>query len=96
MDRPLRQSGGLLWRYLKPQWGKVLLLLALLLGSITLQLIAPQFVRTFLDAAQAGGAARELLPLAGFFFVAVLSLYFAPFQLNRETQNSAMPVQAAR
>jgi len=73
MDRPLRQSGGLLWRYLKPQWGKVLLLLALLLGSITLQLIAPQFVRTFLDAAQAGGAARELLPLAGFFFVAVLS-----------------------
>ena len=73
MDRPLRQSGGLLWRYLKPQWGKVLLLLALLLGSITLQLIAPQFVRTFLDAAQAGGAARELLALAGFFFVAVLS-----------------------
>jgi ATP-binding cassette, subfamily B, bacterial len=61
---PIRR---LLWRYLKPQWGKVLLLLALLLGSIALQLIAPQFVRAFLDAAQAGGGARELLPLAAVF-----------------------------
>ena len=62
----------LLFAYLKPYKGRLLLLGLLLAASIALQLLAPQIIRRFLDAAQAGAAARQLLGVAGLFFAAVL------------------------
>lgn len=65
----------LLIRYLRPRLGRVALLLALTLGSITLQLIAPQILGRFLDAATTGAGLAEsrLYKLAILFFVTVLS-----------------------
>ena len=56
MEIPFKQHGRLLAGYLRPQWHRVLLLAALILGHIGLQLVNPQIVRTFIDTAQAGGA----------------------------------------
>ena len=49
---PVRQYASLLVDHLRPQKGAATLLAALLLGSIGLQLINPQIVRYFLDAAE--------------------------------------------
>ncbi|MBI3970593.1 MAG: ABC transporter ATP-binding protein [Chloroflexi bacterium] len=54
LDAAAPRRAGLLLRYLWPQRGCVLLLAALLLGSIGLQLVGPQIVRYFIDAARAG------------------------------------------
>ena len=59
---PRRRYLALLGTYLRPQWPRVALLAALLLGSIGLQLAFPQIVRQFIDAAQAGA---DLAALAG-------------------------------
>jgi ATP-binding cassette subfamily B protein len=58
--------------YLKPQWVKVLLLLFLLFGNIGLQLLIPQVIRYFIDAAQSQGTQQSLLLAALVFFVLVL------------------------
>lgn len=50
-DLSIRHYWVLLVRYMRPQKGRVALLAGLILGSITLQLINPQLVRRFLDAA---------------------------------------------
>ena len=63
----------LLFTYLKPYKGRLLLLALLLAGSIGLQLLAPQIIRRFLDTAQAGAAPQMLLSVAGLFFVVVLA-----------------------
>ena len=42
----------LLIAYLRPQWRGVLILSLLLLGTIALQLVAPQVVRYFIDRVQ--------------------------------------------
>ena len=47
---------SLLRRYLQPQWPRAAVLAALLLGSLALQLLNPQLIRYFLDAAQTGGS----------------------------------------
>jgi len=62
-----REYKALLVQYLKPQRPRVWLLAVLLLGSIALQLINPQIMRSFLDAAQAGGAMPQLVRLALLF-----------------------------
>jgi ABC-type multidrug transport system fused ATPase/permease subunit len=54
----------LLWRYLLPLRGRAALLLGLLLGSIGLQLLAPQMIRHFLDQAQAGAVVSALIGTA--------------------------------
>lgn len=71
MDVSLRDLAALLWRYVRPQWPKALLLLILLLGGIGLQLFAPQIIRRFLDVAQAGGSLRVLLSTAVLYLVTV-------------------------
>ncbi len=71
MNTETFSARGLLWRYLKPLQKKVLLLTVLLLGSIGLQLVAPQVVRRFLDLAQGGETGRVLLTMAIIFFVTV-------------------------
>ncbi|MBV9256636.1 MAG: ABC transporter ATP-binding protein, partial [Ktedonobacteraceae bacterium] len=77
---------GRYWRllliYLKPQWPRVLLLTILLFGSITLQLINPQVIRTFVDTTQAGGSLQVLLLAAGIFIaLAVLQRTLAFFSI---------------
>jgi ABC-type multidrug transport system fused ATPase/permease subunit len=60
--------------YLRPFRGRVALLTLLLLASIGLQLLAPQLLGRFVDAATSGGdLANRLYILAGLFFVAVLA-----------------------
>ena len=68
MNTRTNQSSTLLWRYLRPHWRKVALLGLLLLGSIGLQLAAPQVIRRFLDLAQAGVSMRTLTATAALFF----------------------------
>ncbi len=69
-----RRYGRLLFRYLKPQKGRVALLALLILGSIALQLINPQLVRRFLDAAETGRTLDELVRTAVLFTgIAVLA-----------------------
>lgn len=62
-----KQYWRLLAGYLGPQWPRVLLLAALILGHIGLQLVNPQIVRTFIDTAQAGGALGKLTGAALLF-----------------------------
>ena len=59
---------SLLIRYLKPHRFQVLGLWLLLLGTIATQLINPQIIRRFLDAAEAGSPLNVLLGAAGLFF----------------------------
>ncbi|MCB8944872.1 MAG: ABC transporter ATP-binding protein [Ardenticatenaceae bacterium] len=77
MNQKIYSARTLLWHYLKPLKMRVLGLAVLLLGSIGLQLIAPQVVRHFLDLAQSGETGSVLvwgqsLPaLAVLFFLTV-------------------------
>ena len=64
--------GALLRRYLAPQRGRTALLAALLLGSIALQVVAPQAVRWFIDAVGSDAPADELTRLGLLFVGAVL------------------------
>ncbi len=81
---PLKQYWDLLYKYLKPQWKTALMLGLLLFGNIALQLVNPQIIRNFLDAAQAGAAASVLSRAALTFLglallqqgVTVLASYF--------------------
>jgi ABC-type multidrug transport system fused ATPase/permease subunit len=67
---PFAEHRGLLGTYLRPQRGRVVLLATLLAGSIGLQLLNPQIIRTFIDATQTRGAAGTLF-LAALGFLAV-------------------------
>jgi ATP-binding cassette subfamily B protein len=60
----------LLVRHLRPQWRRSVLMIVLLFGSISLQLVNPQIMRVFIDTAQAGGPS-ELLVRAALLFIAV-------------------------
>jgi ABC-type multidrug transport system fused ATPase/permease subunit len=73
LNIPLKEYFALLRRYLKPQWLRVLGLAALLLGGIGLQLISPQVIRFFIDAAQTGAGQRALLAAAALFLITVLA-----------------------
>ncbi len=66
---PLKQYWDLLYKYLRPQWKVSLLLGLLLLSNIALQLVNPQIIRNFLDAAQAGAATEILFRAALLFLV---------------------------
>lgn len=68
----LKQYGQLLVRYMRPQKGRVALLAGLILGSITLQLINPQLVRRFLDAAETAETAVSGRSLQELTLTAVL------------------------
>jgi len=72
MSIPLRQYWALLVRYLRPQWPRALLLAGLLLGSIGLQLINPQFLRFFIDMAAAQASNAVLARAALLFILAAL------------------------
>lgn len=69
MNIPFQRYWTLLYDYLRPQWRKVALLWALLLGGIALKIFNPQIVGSFLDAAQAGEDESQLLLAGGVFLV---------------------------
>ncbi|HRW10707.1 MAG TPA: ABC transporter transmembrane domain-containing protein, partial [Caldilineaceae bacterium] len=62
----------LLTTYLRPYRWQVLLLWLLLLATLATQLINPQIIRRFLDAAEAGSALTVLLGAAGLFLAIAL------------------------
>lgn len=61
LNIPLRQYWRLLATYLAPQRTQVVVLALLVFGSIGLQLLNPQIIRYFIDAAESGGATNALL-----------------------------------
>lgn len=60
----LRRYWRLLARYLRPHWPRMLLLAAILAGTIAVQVITPLLAGRFIDRATAGGALRGLTALA--------------------------------
>lgn len=64
MRLPLTQYWDILVDYLRPEWLKATLLAALLLGSIGLQLVNPQIMRHFIDAALASAPLDTLVQTA--------------------------------
>jgi ABC-type multidrug transport system fused ATPase/permease subunit len=60
-------------RWLYPHWGKMTGLGLLIFASIGLQLIAPRFLQSFIDAA-AAGASSAILMKAALFFLAMTML----------------------
>jgi ATP-binding cassette subfamily B protein len=68
----LQQYRLLLIRYLRPQGIWILLLTVLILGSIAIQLVNPQIMRSFIDTAQAGGPSEVLVRAALLFLVLAL------------------------
>lgn len=73
MQFPLKQYRDLLADYLKPQLNHVLWLTLTLLGSIALQILNPQLLGYFIDAARAGGSTQALL-MAALLFTGVALL----------------------
>jgi ATP-binding cassette subfamily B protein len=69
MQLPIGLHLSLLSRYLRPHWRKMILLAALLFGSIGLQLIAPQILRQFIDAATSTAPLDALAGAALWFIV---------------------------
>ena len=76
---PIRVYVGLLARYMLPLWPKTLLLAVLLASALALQLVHPQIVRDFVDAAQQGGdvdplyAAGALYLVVGVVYMTILT-----------------------
>ncbi|MDX1665555.1 MAG: ABC transporter ATP-binding protein [Candidatus Promineifilaceae bacterium] len=64
---------SLLFSYLRPFVRRLSFLALLLAGTIGLQLLAPQIIRRFLDAAQAGAATRVLVQVGLLYFFVVLA-----------------------
>jgi ATP-binding cassette subfamily B protein len=73
MHTPFTRYIILLSTYLKPQWRRSLLLGLLILLTVGLQLLSPQILKTFIDAALVHGVSSSLLLIA-LAFLAVLLL----------------------
>ncbi|MBX0329132.1 hypothetical protein K2Z83_15765 [Oscillochloris sp. ZM17-4] len=59
----------LLTAYLAPRRAQLGLLALLIFGGAALQLLSPQIVRRFIDAAQAGGPSSDMLGAAGMYIL---------------------------
>jgi len=73
MDISLKRYGNLLSEYVKPQGGRVVLLVVLLFSSIGLQIVNPQIIRYFIDAARGEGTTDSLTGAALLFVLASLT-----------------------
>lgn len=76
MDISLNRSGALLTHYLRPQRARVIILAVMLFSSIGLQLLNPQILRRFIDAATQGASDRTLLIGAVMFIAIALAQQF--------------------
>jgi ABC-type multidrug transport system fused ATPase/permease subunit len=86
LNIPFDAYWALLRTYLRPQWPRVALLALLLLASIGLQLVNPQIIRAFIDAAREGVAPQRLTQAAlAYLGIAVLgqSLSFVALYLSQ-------------
>jgi len=80
---PVKQYLKLFSKYLKPQWRKALVLGILILMTIGMQLISPQVMRYFIDAATGKDVSKTLTPAALIYitvsilqqFMSVISTY---------------------
>jgi ATP-binding cassette, subfamily B, bacterial len=73
MKLPFRQYWDLLSRHVQPQRGRFALLALLLFGNISLQIINPQLIRSFIDTALGGGPINALmLPAILFISIAII------------------------
>ena len=80
---PVKQYLKLFSKYLKPQWRKALVLGILILITIGIQLISPQVMRYFIDAATGKDVSKPLTPAALIYitvsilqqFMSVISTY---------------------
>ncbi len=70
MNIPLKRYWDLLGPYLMLQKGRFSLLTVLLLGSIGLQVVNPQIMRSFIDTASSGGA-TETLAVTALAFIGI-------------------------
>ena len=70
MNISLRQYSDILVTYLRPQWKRAALLCGVILASIAMQVINPQFIRDFIDAA-IGGKPEGVLVGLGIAFIVV-------------------------
>lgn len=78
MSLPMRAYWDLLSQYIKPQRGRFILMAILLLSSIALQVVNPQIMRGFIDAALAGAPLTQLVGAAlAFLAIALLQQAFA-------------------
>ena len=73
MSIQIASHRSILVEYLRPQRLRVALMSALLLGGISLQLLSPQIMRSFIDAAAGGGELALLLRAAGLFIGVALA-----------------------
>ena len=80
--RPVGVYVGLLGRYVAPLWPRVLLLAVLLGSALALQLVHPQIVRDFVDAAQQGGEVGPLYA-AGALYLVVGVVYMVVLTASR-------------
>lgn len=80
--RPVGVYAGLLGRYVAPLWARVLLLAGLLGTALGLQLVHPQIVRDFVDAAQQGGEVGPLYA-AGALYLVVGVVYMVILTASR-------------
>lgn len=69
MKIPLRQYWTLLADYIRPQGHRVLYLAFFILAGIALQIVSPQIMRFFVDAARGGAPQGELMRAAVLFIV---------------------------
>lgn len=78
MDLSAAQYWQFLSTYLRPLRGRVVALALLLFSGVGLQLISPQIVRAFIDAAQTGSASSTLVQIAALYIgVAVVTQFVA-------------------
>ena len=64
---PLKRYAALLGHYLKPHWRRVGLLALCIFASIGMNLLMPQIIRYFIDAASAGQAIASMMKAAGLY-----------------------------
>lgn len=69
----LRQYGMLFATYLGPQWFRVICMALLLTGSIILELLGPQIIRTFIDTVQSKSPASVLTFIALLYLGATIA-----------------------
>ena len=82
MKNSIRGYWALLVRYLRPQWRMVLAMATILFLQISFQLINPQIMRNFIDAAVDGEPMSRLVRLAVIFLVIAVFRQFTGIGLT--------------
>lgn len=80
MKIPIKQYLRLLYKYIRPQWSRVVLLTLLMVGSLAMQIGSPQILKRFIDLATKGGSLQALVHWALLFAgVALVNQFVAAY-----------------